>query len=83
MAKKVLKTKRKATATQPRATLTRELTPARMAIEPAWPMAPKSMRFRRPKRSMVQTEMKEARKYSVPFRAARRRARSALRPMFW
>lgn len=49
----------------------------------AWPAAPNNMSFLRPNFSMVKIAMKEARKYSVPFSAARRRLRKPERPMLF
>lgn len=81
-AKKELNTNKNTAATMPRALLSgTEVVAARTAMERAWPAAPKSMRGRRPKRSMVKMAIQEARKYSVPLRAARRRLRKGERPM--
>jgi len=41
------------------------------------------MSFLRPNFSMVKIAMKEAKKYSVPFNAARRRLRKPERPMLF
>lgn len=38
---------------------------ASTTMERDWPVAPKSMSWRRPKRSIVKTAIQEARKYSV------------------
>ncbi|CRJ80428.1 hypothetical protein BN1708_000245 [Verticillium longisporum] len=86
MAKKVLKMKRKTmpviwkavpswelTPVRMAMVAAWELTPVRMAMVAAWPAAPKSMSLRRPTRSTSQMGGSEARKYSVPLRAARRR----------
>lgn len=58
-----------------------DVVPARTAIDKACPMAPKSINFRRPTFSMVKMAMMEARKYSVPFKAASSRLRKGERPM--
>lgn len=58
-----------------------EVVPARIAIEHAWPIAPNSISFRLPIFSIAKIAIKEAKKYSVPFRAARRRERKGDRPM--
>jgi hypothetical protein len=83
MAKKVLKTKRKTTPAIWKAGWSREFTPVRMAMVAAWPAAPKSMSFRRPTRSTSQMGGIDARKYSVPLRAASRRARKEDMPSWW
>jgi hypothetical protein len=89
-AKKVLKPKRNTVATTPYSVLRRgapcssmtavELEPARIIIEAICPNAPKSMSLRRPMRSISGIAMRPARKYSVPFAAARRRDISGPKP---
>lgn len=49
----------------------------------ACPAAPNNMSLRRPNRSMVKMAMNDARKYSVPLQAARRRLRKLDRPMLF
>ena len=49
----------------------------------AWPAAPNSMSFLLPNFSIVKIAMKEAKKYSVPFSAARRRLRKPERPILF
>ena len=73
IAKKVLKTKRKTIQAMLAESVPALAVPARMAMEMDIPAAPKSMRVRRPKRSMVKTATHEAMKYSVPLQAAMRR----------
>lgn len=85
-AKKLLNTNKKTAAAIPADTcrgsvLGMEVVPAKTAMEHAWPIAPKSMSFRRPTRSMVKMAIKEARKYSVPLSAARSRERKGDSPM--
>ena len=82
-AKKLLNTNRKIAATIPSVVSVREVVPARTAMLAAWPMAPKSISLRRPNFSMVKIAMREARKYSVPLQAARRRLRKSERPIRW
>lgn len=54
--------------------------PARIPIEAHIPKAPKSMSLRRPVRSIRGRAIREARKYSVPLAAPRRRERAGLNP---
>lgn len=72
-AKNELKTNKKTMPTIWHALASLEPTPARIAMEAHCPAAPKSISFRRPTRSTNQIAGREARKYSVPFRAAIRR----------
>ena len=83
MAKKVLKMNRKAAAVTPVPDDGCEVVPARMAIEADIPTAPNSMSERRPNFSMVNTAIHDARKYSVPFAAARIREMKGVNPMFF
>lgn len=54
---------------------------ARITIEPDIPAAPNNMSFRLPTFSMVNTAIQEARKYSVPFAAAKSRDMRGDRPI--
>lgn len=75
---------RNAAATIPAAVFPlRLLVMARTTMLRLIPMAPMSMRGRRPMRSMVKTGMNEARKYSVPLQAARMREMNPLRPIWF
>lgn len=56
--------------------------PAKIAMDPAIPAAPKSISDRRPNFSIVYTAIQEAKKYSVPFAAARIRAVVPPNPMY-
>lgn len=56
--------------------------PARIAMDPDIPAAPKSMSDLRPNFSIVATAIQEAAKYSVPLQAARIRAVVPPRPMY-
>lgn len=81
MAKKVLKTKRNTIpAIWYGLSSGRELTPARMAMVMAWPTAPNNISLRRPIRSTKKTAGHEARKYSVPFKAATKRDKTGDMP---
>lgn len=81
MAKNVLKMKRNAAAVIPVPEDGCEVVPARITILRLMPTAPNNMRLRRPNFSMVNTAIHEARKYSVPFAAARMREMKGVRPM--
>lgn len=82
-AKKELKTNRKTAAAipAPLSTVLYADVIASTIMEADIPTAPKSMSLRRPNFSMVKTATHEARKYSVPFRAASSRLRKGDRPM--
>lgn len=90
MAKKVLNTKRNTVAVMPKPTLSFgapdsvtvpvETVPPRTAMDAIMPKAPKSMRLRRPERSMRGSATSEARKYSVPLQAASRRDMDGSKP---
>lgn len=82
IAKNVLKMNKNAAATIPGAVPLTLVVPARIAIDAEQPIAPKIISERRPKRSIVNTAMKEARKYSVPFAAASIRDTKGVRPMY-
>lgn len=91
MAKNVLKTKRKTVAVTPYvvdrfgapvsgSVVPVDTVPASIAIDAAMPKAPNSMSLRRPVRSMSGKATSDARKYSVPFAAARSRDMAGLNP---
>lgn len=67
----------------PRLVFAFEVVPERTAMLAAWPAAPKSINLRRPNFSIVKIAIIEAKKYSVPLHAARRRLRKSERPMRW
>lgn len=54
-----------------------------MTMVIVWPIEPKSIRGRRPTRSMRKIAIKLARKYSVPFAAAMIRELTSLIPRPW
>ena len=80
-AKKELKTNKKTAATMPRVFVCTDVVPARMAMEADWPIAPNTINLRLPKRSIVNMAIKEAKKYSVPFKAASSRLVKPLKPI--
>jgi hypothetical protein len=90
IAKKALKPNRKTRASTPYSVLRRgaprssmtavEDEPARMIMEDICPKAPKSISLRRPTRSIKGMAIRPARRYSVPFAAARRRDMSGPNP---
>ena len=82
IAKKVLNMNRNAAATIPGAVPCTDVVPARIAMEAAIPTAPKSISDLRPNLSMVNTAIQDARKYSVPFAAAKMRDVKPSRPMY-
>ena len=73
MQKNRLKTKRKRAATMPVGLETVLVQPATTAIDTACPAAPQIISLRRPNFSMVKIATIDAKKHSVPFKAARRR----------
>jgi hypothetical protein len=73
---------RNAAATIPGAVPFTLVVPAKTAILTACPTPPKIIKLRRPNRSIVNTAIKLARKYSVPFAAARMRLMKGERPMY-
>ena len=70
IAKKVLNPKRKIMDAMPALDVPMLSVIARTTMQSDIPAAPKSIRPRRPNRSMVKTEIQEAAKYSVPLHAA-------------
>lgn len=82
IAKKVLKMKRNAAAAMPAFLfVVIEVVIANTTMLNDWPAAPKIISFLLPTFSMINTAIHEAKKYSVPLQAARRRERKGLNPI--
>ena len=82
IAKKVLKTNKKAAATMPAPVPFWLVAAASTAMDRDMPTAPKSIRGRRPNFSIEKTAIQDARKYSVPLAAARMRLVKGVRPIY-
>lgn len=90
MAKKLLKTKRKTVAVTPYVVVSCgapfsskvpvDTEPARIPIDAHMPKAPNNISLRRPVRSINGRATSEARKYSDPFAAPKRRESAGLKP---